>query len=107
MLDRKHAASSRGGESVALFTREMRNLGIDIRDRRARLVHVQHRLKPLREVSQGFQELEWMGEEMTTVRKLLEDAQGRLREARRRLDAVPVDRVIVTSDRDAAPRDAE
>ena len=107
LLDRKHAASSRGGESVALFTREMRNLGIDIRDRRARLVHVQHRLKPLREVSQGFQELEWMGEEMTTVRKLLEDAQGRLREARRRLDAVPVDRVIVTSDRDAAPRDAE
>src|SRR3954468_24835570 len=36
LLDRKAAGSARGGEAIAPLTRELQNLGIDIRDRKAR-----------------------------------------------------------------------
>ena len=101
LLDRRGAASSRGGDTLAPLTREMQSLAIDIRDRKARLAQVERRLKPLREVGQDFQQLEWQQEETAILRRAWEEAQIRLREAQRQSDAAPVDRVIVTGATDA------
>lgn len=106
LLDRRAAASSRGADALAPLTRELQNLTIDIRDRKARLAAVRERLKPLRKAVQSFQELEWKGQEEAVAAKAWEEANARFREAQRVADTLPVDRVIVTSASDgtaAAP----
>jgi DNA repair exonuclease SbcCD ATPase subunit len=97
LLDRRSAAASRGGDALAPLTREMQNLAIDIRDRKARLAQVDKQRKPLVNVGQEFQALEALQDQTATLRRACEDAQTRLREAQRQADATPVDRVIVTN----------
>jgi chromosome segregation ATPase len=97
LLDRKSASASRGGDALAPLTREMQNLAIDIRDRKARLAQVEKQRKPLVGAAQGFQSLEAQQEEVALLRRAWEEAQTRLREAQRQADATPVDRVIVTN----------
>jgi chromosome segregation ATPase len=97
LLDRKSAAASRGGDAVAPLTREMQNLAIDIRDRKARLAHVQKRLRPMRDAVRQFSELQWMEEELKAVQRMWEEANARHREAARAVESVPVDRVIVVN----------
>lgn len=100
LLERKSAAGARGGDALAPLTREMQNLAIDIRDRRARLQQVEKRLKPLRDVVREFTDLQWMQEDLAAARRTWEDANARVREAARAVEAAPVDRVIVINARD-------
>jgi len=95
LLDRKTAASARGGDTLAPLAREMQNLGIDIRDRKARLVLVTKKLEPLRNAAEEFQALEWTQDEIATLRRATDEARARLLEVERQADAAPVDRVIV------------
>ena len=109
LLDRRGAASARGGDTLVPLTRELQNLGIDIRDRKARLAHVAKKLQPLRDVAQGFDDLEWMQEEARMLRRSTEAAQGRVLEAEHQLQSAPEDRVVVTTARDygAATQEAQ
>jgi hypothetical protein len=97
LLDRKGASAARGGDALAPLTREMQNLAIDLRDRKARLAQVEKQRKPLVGAAQGFQSLEAQQEQAAMLRRAWEEAQTRLREAQRQADATPVDRVIVTN----------
>jgi chromosome segregation ATPase len=97
LLDRRGNAAGRGGDALAPLTREMQNLAIDIRDRKARLAQVDKQRKPLVGVAQEFQALEWTQDEAAVLRRAWEEAQTRLRDAQRQADAAPVDRVIVTN----------
>jgi chromosome segregation ATPase len=97
LLDRKSASAARGGDALAPLTREMQNLAIDIRDRKARLAQVEKQRKPLIGAAEGFQSLEDEQEKVALLRRTWEEAQTRLREAQRQADATPVDRVIVTN----------
>jgi len=97
LLDRKGASAVRGGDALAPLTREMQNLAIDLRDRKARLGQVEKQRKPLIGAAQGFQSLEAQQEEVALLRRAWEEAQTRLRDAQRQADATPVDRVIVTN----------
>jgi chromosome segregation ATPase len=107
LLDRRGAAAARGGDSLAPLTREMQNLAIDIRDRKARLAQVDKQRKPLVGVAQEFQALEWAQDEAAALRRAWEEAQTRLRESQRQADAAPVDRVIVTNAKDVPVKAAE
>ena len=107
MLDRRGTASARGADLLAPLTREMQTLGIEIRDRKARLRHVEQRIKPLQDAAREFMELKWMEDEESMHRRRWEEANIRVRDALRVTDASPVDRVIVTSATDgAAPAEA-
>lgn len=97
LLDRRGLASARGGDAIVPLTRELQTLAIDARDRKARLAHVDKRLEPLRGLSDEFQELEWLQEEATQLRRAADQAEERLRAAQNGLQASRVDRVIVTT----------
>ena len=101
LLDRRAAGSARGGEAVAPLTRELQNLGIDIRDRKARLAYVDKRLRPLRDVSPLLDELQGIQGRYQSATRAWEEAQTRLRDARSRAEMGAVDRVIVTDAGDA------
>ena len=103
MLDRRGMASARGADLLAPLTREMQTLAIDIRDRKARLRHVEQRIKPLQAAAKEFRELKWMEDEESMLRRRWEEANIRVRDALPVTDASPVDRVIVTSASDKAP----
>ena len=103
MLDRRGMASARGADLLAPLTREMQTLAIDIRDRKARLRHVEQRIKPLQAAAKELMELKWMEDEESMLRRRWEEASIRVRDALRVTDASPVDRVIVTSAIDNAP----
>ena len=92
---------------MAPLTREMQNLAIDIRDRKARLQHVEKRLAPLRDVVREFTDLQWMQEDLAGVRRVWEAANARFLEVSRRVDAAPVDRVIVVSTTDVPVKGEE
>ena len=53
----------------------MQNLGIDIRDRKARLALVTKKLEPLRNAAEEFQSLEWMQDEVATLRRAMDEAR--------------------------------
>jgi chromosome segregation ATPase len=74
LLDRKSASASRGGDALAPLTREMQNLAIDIRDRKARLAQVDRQRKPLSNVAQEFQALETLEDQTAMLRRAWEDA---------------------------------
>jgi chromosome segregation ATPase len=95
LLDRRESASARGGDALAPLAREMQNLSIEIRDRKARLALATKKLQPLQAVAQEFQDLEWALAESGALHRAWADAQERFRDAQRRADDVPVDRVIV------------
>ena len=95
-LDRRGTASAKGADALTPLTRDLQNVSIELRDRKARLQLVEQQLKPLRAVAREFLDLEGMQEEAAALRRSWEDANERLRHARREADAAPVDRVVVT-----------
>ena len=106
LLDRRSAAGARGGDALAPLTREMQNLAIDIRDRKARLAYAQKRLASVRDIALEFQELRAIEKELEGLDRSWEDANGRLREAQHKVEVARVDRVIVINSSDrAAPKE--
>ena len=109
LLERRaNAAAARaGGASLAALTQQLQELAIDIRDRKARLKYVNERLKPLRDTPELIARYQHLESGRQSRLRLWEDAELRLRTARRQAQGPPTDRVVVVDAQDMRPEGDE
>ncbi len=109
LLERRaNAAAARaGGASLAALTQQLQELAIDIRDRKARLKYVNERLTPLRDTPELIARYQHLESGRQSRLRLWEDAELRLRTARRQANGPPTDRVVVVDAQDMPPEEGE